>query len=51
MWAMIGTCIVLAIWTAGLQWLHHRSNKKQELLVETGGSAADEETVIADEKM
>jgi ACS family pantothenate transporter-like MFS transporter len=37
MWAMIGTCIALGLWTTGLLWMTVRSEKRR--LVMSGESS------------
>lgn len=44
---MIGTCIVMAIWTTGLLYLTSRAEKKR-LLEGTGQTAADEKNYEVD---
>jgi ACS family pantothenate transporter-like MFS transporter len=45
MWAMIGTCIALALWTTGLLYLTRRSEKKRRTAVIT--HSLDEKKNIA----
>jgi ACS family pantothenate transporter-like MFS transporter len=40
MWAMIATCIALAIWTSGLLYLTNKAEKKR--IVESEGGTGDE---------
>ena len=49
MWAMIATCIALAVWTTGLVWVTMRVDKRRELVDGQVGDVATEKGVEARE--
>jgi MFS transporter, ACS family, pantothenate transporter len=49
MWAMIGTCIAMAIWTSGLLYMTSKTEKRRLAEIASQEAAYEKSSVIAGE--